>query len=255
MTALSPTAAPSDTSLPPRLDTQADLDRHLQALAALDPAVAAGLARLGHPEIRRRDGGFHALLNTIISQQVSTHAATAIRNRLLAAIDPLTPETLLAAGDEMLKAAGLSLQKRSYALDLARRTAEGSLDFAGLERLEDEAVIEHLTAVKGIGRWTAEIYLLFAMGRPDVWPADDLALAVAAGHIRGLPERPKGRECRALAEAWAPHRGAAALFCWHYYHDLTRRDAVSVLADRPAAKPTAKPKSPKPKTKPKGKQA
>ncbi|HYN46202.1 MAG TPA: DNA-3-methyladenine glycosylase 2 family protein [Allosphingosinicella sp.] len=127
------------------------------------------------------------------------------------------PANMAKTGDEQLRAAGLSRQKISYARSLSEEVLSGRLDFDNLPA-DDEEAIAHLTAVKGIGRWTAEIYLLFAEGRPDIWPAGDLAVQIEIGNIMGLPERPTEKAIRALAEAWRPHRGAAAVFAWHHRH-------------------------------------
>lgn len=210
----------------PLLTDDAALASALALLSAEDPALATALAEAGAPPLRRWPTGFATLADVIIGQQVSTRAATAIKTRLRAQIDPLTPEGVLATTEEDLRACGLSRQKITYLCDLAGQIADGRLDLTGLAGQEDEAIIAALTDVRGIGRWTAEIYLLFALGRPDAWPAEDLALAVAVQHIRGLDERPKGRMMRAHADAWRPWRGAAAHFLWHYYHHLTRRSAV-----------------------------
>ena len=210
-----------------RLDP--DLLRHgLDALAAADPAIAAARSRIGDPALRRWEPGFATLLDIIIGQQVSTAAARAIKARLRALVVPLTPARLLEVPPETLRQVGLSRQKMLYAADLAGAIAEGRLDLEALPALGDEAAIARLVAIRGIGRWTAEIYLLFALGRPDVWPADDLALMVSLQQLRALPERPKGRLARSGAESWQPWRGVAAHFCWHLYHHTTGRIAVPV---------------------------
>src|SRR5205085_4656318 len=131
----------------------------------------------------------------------------------------LDPATVAAAPDELLRQAGLSRQKASYAKSLAEHVASGGIDFANLPS-DDEEAIAQMTAIKGIGRWSAEIYLLFAEGRGDIWPAGDLAVQEEVGQLLGLPERPSEKMVRSLAEAWRPHRGAAAIFTWHHY---TRR--------------------------------
>ena len=189
----------------------------LDALGAIEPAIADAVARVGYPEPRSRAPGYETLLRTIVGQQVSVGAANAIWNRLAAGVGAdLSPPALLAAPEEMLRSAGLSRQKISYARSLAEEVGSGRLDLAALPA-DDEAAIAALTAVRGIGRWSAEIYLLFAEGRPDVWPAGDLAVQVEAGRLLGLAERPGEPATRALAERWRPHRGAAAIFLWHHY--------------------------------------
>jgi DNA-3-methyladenine glycosylase II len=127
------------------------------------------------------------------------------------------PDKLLARDYDALRACGLSRQKQSYARSLAELVTSGKIDLHALPQ-DDEEAIALLTTIKGIGRWSAEIYLLFAEGRPDVWPAGDLAVQIEVGRILGLPERPSERETRALAERWRPHRGAAAIMAWHHYN-------------------------------------
>lgn len=189
----------------------------LDALATIEPAFAAGLARAGYPEPRLRDRGYETLLRTIIGQQVSVAAAQSIWNKLAAALGDLTdPATVAAASDETLRAAGLSRQKASYARSLADEVASGQLDVAALPE-DDEAAIAALTRIKGIGRWSAEIYLLFAEGRPDIWPAGDLAVQIEIGRLLGHAERPSEKLLRQWSEPWRPHRGAAAIFAWHHY--------------------------------------
>ncbi|MBC7987663.1 MAG: DNA-3-methyladenine glycosylase 2 family protein [Sphingomonadaceae bacterium] len=189
----------------------------LDALAAREPAFAAGLARIGYPEPRIRDRGYGTLLRTIVGQQVSVHAANAVWRRLEEALGDIeNPARIAAASDETLRAAGLSRQKIGYARSLAALIVSGALDLAKLPADDEEAIAE-LVRIKGIGRWSAEIYLLFAEGRPDIWPAGDLAVQIEIGRILGREERPSEKLARELAEAWRPHRGAAAIFAWHHY--------------------------------------
>lgn len=197
--------------------TFAQLQDGLDAVCAIEPAFADAVARVGYPEPRIRDRGYATLLRTIVGQQVSFQAAAAIWSRVEAALgDATDPARILSTGDEELRAAGLSRQKIGYARSLAEEVASGRIDLDALSQ-EDETAIAALTRVKGIGRWSAEIYLLFAEGRPDIWPAGDLAVQIEVGRILGLPERPSERETRMLAEKWRPHRGAAAIFTWHHY--------------------------------------
>jgi DNA-3-methyladenine glycosylase II len=192
------------------------LKESLDALAAAEPRIAAALARAGYPEPRTSPRGYQTLLRAIVGQQVSVAAAASMWAKLSAAVgDPPDPERLLAASDEALRAAGLSRQKASYARSLAEDVLSGRLDFDNLPE-DDEEAIARLVHVKGIGRWTAEIYLLFAEGRRDVWPAGDLAVQIEAGVIMGLDERPTEKALRAMSEAWRPHRGAFAVFTWHH---------------------------------------
>ncbi|WP_448585362.1 DNA-3-methyladenine glycosylase family protein [Thermaurantiacus sp.] len=189
----------------------------LNWLGRVEPRLAAARARWGEPEPRIRPPGFGTLLRAIVAQQVSTAAAASIWARLEAAFgDPGDPAVIAAAGEEALRRAGLSRQKAAYALGLAARVREGTLPLEALPA-DDEAAIACLAAVRGLGRWSAEIYLLFAEGRRDAFPAGDLALRVAAGRLFGLGERPGEARLRALAEAWRPWRGVAALLLWHGY--------------------------------------
>ncbi len=203
----------------------ADLETSLKALAAIEPAFAAALERVGLPEPRTGERGYVTMLRAIIGQQVSVASANAIWSKLEAQTGGAAdPANMARTSDEGLRAAGLSRQKMAYARSLSEEVLSGRLDFDALPA-DDEEAIAHLTAVKGIGRWTAEIYLLFAEGRPDIFPAGDLAVQIELGVILGLEERPTEKAIRALAEAWRPHRGAAAMFAWHH------RRMDKVLAD------------------------
>ncbi|MFL6844010.1 MAG: DNA-3-methyladenine glycosylase family protein [Allosphingosinicella sp.] len=188
----------------------------LDALAAREPRIAAALAEAGYPEPRISEPGYQTLLRAIVGQQVSVKAAASMWAKLTALVgDPPAPEALLAASDETLRSAGLSRQKAAYARSLAEEVVSGRLDFARLPEDDEEAIAE-LVRVKGIGRWTAEVYLLFAEGRTDIWPAGDLAVQIETGRIMGLEGKPSEKHIRDLAEAWRPHRGAFAIFTWHH---------------------------------------
>ncbi len=194
----------------------ADLEMSLKALGTIEPAFARALERVGVPAPRTGERGYVTLLRAIIGQQVSVASANAIWNKLDARTGGAgDPANMARTGDEGLRAAGLSRQKMAYARSLSGEVLSGRLDFDNLP-VDDEEAIAHLTAVKGIGRWTAEIYLLFAEGRPDVFPAGDLAVQIELGVILGMEERPTEKAIRALAEPWRPHRGAAAVFAWHH---------------------------------------
>lgn len=189
----------------------------LDALAGIEPVFRTALDRAGYPEPRIRPRGYETLLRTIVGQQVSVAAATSMWNKLEAVLGATDdPARLLAASDEELRAAGLSRQKSGYARSLAQLVASGDLDLGALPA-DDEEAIAALTRIKGIGRWSAEIYLLFAEGRPDIWPAGDLAVQREVGVLLGHAERPSEKLVREVAEAWRPHRGAAAIFAWHHY--------------------------------------
>jgi DNA-3-methyladenine glycosylase II len=206
----------------------ADLHHAINTLARCDPAMARALEAIGMPGPRISERGYATLLRTIVGQQLSVSSAGATWARLATALGTVDdPSAMLAASDEALRAAGLSRQKAGYARALAGRILTGELD---LQRLpaDDEAAIAALTSVKGIGRWSAEIYLLFAEGRNDIWPAGDLAVQIAIGQIIGLPDRPSEKALRLLAETWRPHRGAAAIFAWHHYSANARGAKIAI---------------------------
>jgi len=199
--------------------TAEQLHGGLEEVARRDPAIARALKLAGHPEPRIRDRGYRTLLRTIVGQQVSVAAASSMWRKLEAALgEDMPPETLLAADFDSLRACGLSRQKQGYVRSLCELVVSGELDLENLPQ-DDEEAIALLTLIKGIGRWSAEIYLLFAEGRPDIWPAGDLAVQAGIGRIMGLPERPSEKEARALAEPWRPHRGAVAILTWHCYNN------------------------------------
>lgn len=202
--------------------TTADTLRHsLQALAAIEPGFAAALERVGYPQPRMREPGYETLLRTIVGQQVSVAAAASVWAKLEAELGAgCAPETLLARDYDALRACGLSRQKQGYARSLAELVLSGELDLHALPQ-DDEEAIARLVMVKGIGRWSAEIYLLFAEGRSDIWPAGDLAVQIEVGRILGWPERPSEKVVREIAERWRPHRGAAAVMAWHHYNKGT----------------------------------
>lgn len=197
--------------------TNAQLREHLDAVSAEDSIVANALARCGYPEERIRPTGYQTLLRTIVGQQVSVAAASSVWRKLEAELGEDTPpEELLARDFDTLRACGLSRQKQGYARSLCELVTSGELSFDDLPH-DDEEAIQKLTQIKGIGRWSAEIYLLFAEGRPDIWPAGDLAVQAALGKMLDMPERPSEKYARELAEKWRPYRGAMAIFSWHAY--------------------------------------
>jgi len=190
-------------------------------LVAREPAFAQALDLCGPPPLRRRPDGFGALLGAIVSQQVSTASARAIWARVEGAgLD--TPEGILAADEAALRAVGLSRQKVRY----ARALAGAGIDFAALRDAPEAAIVETLTAVPGIGRWTAEIYAMFSLGRADVFAPNDLALQEGARMLLDLPDRPRERALREMAAAWSPWRTVAAGMLWAYYGAVKRRDGV-----------------------------
>jgi len=197
--------------------SEEDLRLGLQELAERDSRLAVILERLGPPPLWRREPGFPTLVHMILEQQVSLASARAVFDRLLGAVPRLTPERFVALEASELRGLGFSRQKIRYCRALAEALLEGSLDLSKLERLEDEGVRRELVRLPGIGPWTAEVYLLMALGRPDVWPVGDLALAVSAQDVLGLEERPSASELEALAEPWRPWRAVAARVLWHHY--------------------------------------
>ena len=198
--------------------TPETLNDSLDTLAAQEPAFAAVLERHGRPQPRCSEPGAHTLLRTIVGQQVSVAAARSMWAKLETALGtPPELDALLDASDEELRAAGLSRQKAGYARSLARLVLSGELDLLALPA-DDEEAIALLTRIKGIGRWSAEIYLLFAEGRRDIWPAGDLAVQIEIGRLLQLDGKPSEKQLRALAERWRPHRGAAAVLAWHSYN-------------------------------------
>ena len=193
----------------------------LAFLSALEPRFAAAAGRVGPLPLRRRADGFAALLDAIVSQQVSVASANAIWARMVAA--GLTdPARLAQASDEECRAVGLSRQKARYGRELAR----AGIDFAALRGVPDGQVVSVLTAVPGIGVWTAEIYAMFALGRADVFAPGDLALQESARVLFGLEARPSEKALRAMAEAWSPWRSVAARLLWAYYHVAKEREGI-----------------------------
>ncbi|HEV2915153.1 MAG TPA: hypothetical protein VGX92_17885 [Pyrinomonadaceae bacterium] len=193
------------------------LARGLRFLAARDAELAGILKELGPPPMWAREAGFHTLLHIILEQQVSLASARAAYERLRAACRPLMPERFMELNDSTLKTIGFSHQKAAYGRELARSILEGRLNLGALTRMDDREAKSELIKVKGIGPWTADIYLLMALGRPDVWPCGDLALAVAVERVKGLARRPGPAELDAYGLSWQPWRAVAARLLWHYY--------------------------------------
>ena len=198
--------------------TVESLHASLDVLATREKAFARVLDTHGKPEPRLSEPGVETLLRTIVGQQVSVAAARSMWNKLVARLgQPVDLQKLMESSDEELREAGLSRQKSGYARSLAGLVLSGEVDLAHLPE-DDEEAIAHLIKIKGIGRWSAEIYLLFAEGRGDVWPAGDLAVQIEIGKLLGLDGKPTEKQLRELAEAWRPHRGAAAVLAWHSYN-------------------------------------
>ena len=198
--------------------TTSSITSHVKALAEREPAFARVIEQHGIPEPRSSEPGATTLLRTIVGQQVSVAAARSMWAKLEAAFgSPPDLNLLLAASDEQLRAAGMSRQKSGYIRSLAELVISRELDLDQLPSDNEEA-IALLTKIKGIGRWSAEIYLLFAEGRPDIFPAGDLAVQIELGRLMGLTDKPTEKQLRALAEGWSPYRGAAAVLAWHSYN-------------------------------------
>ena len=220
-----PPRAAAPARAPKRL-TEESLPRFVAALSKLDPDLARVAREHGAPQMWAREEGFATLVITILEQQVSLASAAAAFARLLAAATPLTPEKFLTFDDAQLRAFGFSRQKALYCRLAARAVLDGELDFDALRSLDDDAARAALMKLKGVGHWTAEIYLLRALGRPDAWPSGDLALQLAAREVKRLPARPTPTELDALAEGWRPFRAVAARLLWQHYLG-TRRANVT----------------------------
>lgn len=211
-----------------RIDTMDDVADGLAALRAIDPRLKPVIAGAGDVPLRRSAPGFASLASIIVSQQVSRASADAIFGRLVRLVDPLEAENVLAGGAGPLVEAGLSRPKQTALLAAAEAVQGGALDLFGLCDMPPKDALGQLTAVHGIGEWTAEVYLLFAAGHADIFPAKDLALQVAAGDVLGHAERLDDRALRALSESWAPWRGVAARLLWAHYRVLKGREAAPV---------------------------
>lgn len=189
----------------------------LDSIAAGEPKIAAALEACGYPEPRIRPTGYRTLLRTIVGQQVSVASAASVWRKMEAELgEEMLPGELLSRDFDTLRACGLSRQKQGYVRSLCELVESGELALENLPADNEKAIAE-LIKIKGIGRWSAEIYLLFAEGRGDIWPAGDLAVQAGIGKILGLQERPSEKDTRALSESWHPHRGALAIFTWHCY--------------------------------------
>jgi DNA-3-methyladenine glycosylase II len=197
--------------------TQKSLALAARELAARDEMLAGIHAKYGDPPLWRRATGFTTLVHIILEQQVSLKSAKAMLVRLEGAIEPFTPERFVELGDGYLRSLGVTRQKSAYLLDLSAAVVNGELNFIKLARMSDDEARIVLTRIKGIGLWSADVYLLMAMRRADIWPAGDLALAVAMKELKGLAARPAPLELEQLAEQWRPHRAVAARMLWQYY--------------------------------------
>jgi DNA-3-methyladenine glycosylase II len=201
----------------PRVSWQRATDE----LATRDPAFAAIVAQAGLVKLRARnpEGSFAALVRSITFQQLAGAAASTIHGRFRALVDgPLTPEAVLALPEDAMRGAGLSGAKTASIRDLSSKVLDGTVILDGINRLSDEEIIERLVTVRGIGRWTAEMFLLFQLHRLDVWPVDDLAIRNGYGLIHGLPVAPKAKELVSLGDAYRPYRSVATMYCYAAVH-------------------------------------
>lgn len=216
------------------IETEADIAAGLEALALADPRLVPVIAGAGPVPLRRKPAGFAALAEIILSQMVSKASAAALQSKLEARLGVITPEGVLTLDDDGARAAGLSRAKTETLRRIAESlTADGAvdrLDLHALCALDAREAIGLLTAIKGVGPWTAEVYLLFCAGHPDVFPSGDVALQSAAGHALGLEKRPSARQLASIAEVWSPWRGVAARLLWAHYATTMKRDATPLGA-------------------------
>jgi len=196
---------------------QARIKRHLDKLALLDEDLCRGLELVQYPKPRIREQGFETLLSAVVSQQISTGAATAIMGRVRELLPDMEVEAVLRLPAGALRAAGLSLRKVEYVEGLAQAMADKRFDPTGFSAMDDKAVIGAITALRGFGAWSAEIYLMFSLQRSDIFPAGDLALRIALQKLKGIAEPLSEKQAREIVTAWSPYRSAGSLFLWHYY--------------------------------------
>ena len=222
------------------IHTESDLDAGIAALVAADPRWAFVVERAGRPPLRRRDGGFDALAQIIVSQQVSVASAAAIHGRLVALADPFDHGCVLRARKDKLLRVGLSNAKVKTLKAIAKAIDAREIDLAALADMPADDAHARLTGLHGVGPWTADLYLLACIGHADAWPAGDLALQEAARLAFGLEERPTTREMGPLAEGWRPYRAVAARLLWAYYRVAKSREGVLLQAGPPAKKAATK---------------
>ncbi len=220
------------------LHTQADLDAGLAQLILADPRLAPVAEKAGAFSLRRREAGFAGLCAIVCGQQLSTASATAIRNRLFAAFDPFHHDTVRRARADKLKRLGLSAPKIKSIREIGKAVAKGVIDLSAVGNMEADSAHAALTALHGVGPWTADIYLLFCLGHADAFPSGDLAVQEAARIALGLRKRPDAKALTKMAQAWRPWRGVAAHLLWAYYHAVKKRDVVPVQPQ--TTKPKAK---------------
>jgi DNA-3-methyladenine glycosylase II len=196
---------------------QAKIKRHLDKLALLDEDLGRGLELVRYPKPRIRAEGFETLLSAIVSQQISTEAAAAIMRRVRELLPDMEAEAVLRLPSGALRAAGLSLHKVEYVEGLAQAMVDNRFDPTEFAAMDDQAVIDAITELRGFGAWSAEIYLMFSLQRSDIFPAGDLALRIALQKLKGIAEPLNEKQARAIVAEWSPYRSAGSLFLWHYY--------------------------------------
>jgi len=198
--------------------SQTAIEQQLDELAGRCRHAAHALDAVGYPAARQGEQGFRTFMRVIVGQQLSVKAAATIRARVEALVsEDAGPDDYDRVSDEDLRGAGLSRQKIGYARSLCQTVRDGTLDVAALPGMSDEDAVKAITAVKGLGVWSAHMYLMFSLGRPDIWPVGDLAVRVGAGKIVGHAGRPTEKEAEAIGERWRPYRSSMALMAWHYY--------------------------------------
>lgn len=220
-----------------RIETMDDIRAGLEALAAADARLTSVIGTAEEVTLRRSEPGFASLVSIVVSQQVSRASAQSMMRKLTALADPLVPHAILSGGEDMLRAAGISRPKQKTILSLAAALDEGRVELDALCLLEADEAIGELTKLHGIGPWTAEIYLLFCAGHPDIFPVKDVALQNAVGRAFAMEARPNEKELHAISEAWSPWRGVAARLFWAYHHATTGRSAEAVLASAEVTNP------------------
>jgi DNA-3-methyladenine glycosylase II len=230
------------------LHTEADLQAGLAQLILADPRLKQVADKAGSFSLRRREGGYAGLCAIVCGQQLSTASAAAIRNRLFAAFDPFHHDTVRRARTDKLRRLGLSAPKIKSIREIGKAVAKGRIDLTAVGNMDADVAHAALTALHGIGPWTADIYLLFCLGHADAFPAGDLAVQEAARIALGLRKRPDAKALTKLAETWRPWRGVAAHLLWAYYHAVKKRDVVPVQPSNGSKKISAK-KATKRKTK------
>lgn len=222
-----PGSPPTDAA--PTIDSDDALAAAIVALSRLDPGIVGHWIEVGgRPALRRRPAGFEGLARIVVGQQISTASASAIFARLVTVVDPFEPATLAESSDEALKACGLSASKIRTLRSIAEALLGDRLPLHRLTGMPVEEALAALLAIKGIGPWTAEVFLLFCLGHADAWPAGDVALQEAARLALGLDRRPDAASLRTIGERWRPYRGAAAYLLWNYYRARKNREGVVV---------------------------